>query len=118
MSMKTVRLELARNPGFPDGAADCGYEIRVPLDASSHIDLGAFRKHAEACVVRRFWRGEGEQSGELIHGRHGWAFSYGPGEADDEPLYRLDSHALRVGEYVTIREYDGPTYTFRVARVM
>ena len=53
----------------------------------------------------------------MHHGRHGWAFSYGPGEEDDEPLYRLDSHVLRVGEYVTIREYDGPVYTFRVARV-
>jgi hypothetical protein len=117
MAMKTVRLELARNPGFPEGAADCGYEIRVPLDTAGHIDLAAFRKQPGACTVRRFWHGEDDQSGEVIHGRHGWAFSYGPGEEDDEPLYRLDSHLMRAGEYVTIREYDGPTYTFRVARV-
>lgn len=115
MTMKTVRLELARNPGFPDGAVDCGYEIRVPVDGDDRIDLPAFRKNTKACTVRRFWRGEDEQTGEVIHGRHGWAFSYGPGDEDDEPLYRLDSHALRVGEYVTIREYDGPTYTFRIA---
>jgi hypothetical protein len=115
--MKTVRLELARNPGFPEGAADCGYVIRAPLDKLGHIDLAEFHARPEACVVRRFWRDEDEQSGELIHNRHGWAFSYGPGDADDEPLYRLDSHALRIGEYVTIREYDGPTYTFRVAQV-
>ena len=117
MSLKTIRLELARNPGFPDGAADCGYEVRLPVDASGHIDPDEYRRHRHACVVRRFWRDEDEQSGELHHGRHGWAFSYGPGGADDEPLHRLDSHVLRVGEYVTIREYDGPTYTFRIARI-
>jgi hypothetical protein len=115
--LSRVRLELARNPGFPEGDGDCGYEVRVPLDGEGRIDLEAFRACRKDCTVRRFWRGEDEQLGELHHGRHGWAFSYGPGEADDEPLYRLDSHALKVGEYVTIREYDGPTYTFRVASV-
>jgi hypothetical protein len=114
----TVRLELARNPGFPEGAGDCGYEIRVPLDEGGHIDLASFNADREACTVRRFWRGEDEQFGKLEHGRHGWAFSYGPGEEDDEPLYKLDSHVLKVGEYETIREYDGPTYTFRIARIV
>lgn len=113
--LTTVRLELARNPGFPEGAADCGYELRVPLDGKGHIDLAAFREDPAACTVRRFWRGEDDQHGVLQHGRQGWAFSYGPGDADDEPLFRLDSHVLRAGEYVTVREYDGPTYTFRVA---
>lgn len=116
--MKTVRLEMARNPGHPEGDATCGYEIKVPLDDSGHIDLEAFRRDRKVCTVRRFWRGEDEKVGELHHTRHGtWAFSYEPGEADDEPLYRLDSHALRQGEYVTVREQDGSAVTFRVARV-
>ncbi|QQS13028.1 MAG: hypothetical protein IPK81_01790 [Rhodospirillales bacterium] len=118
MPMKTIRLELARNPGHPDGDAACGYEIKAPLDRDHHIDVAAFRGARKACVVRRFWRGEDDQTGELHHTRHGtWAFSYAPGEEDDEPLFRLDTHPLKVGEYVTVRERDGEALTFRVARV-
>lgn len=116
--MRTIRLEMARNPGHPDGDSACGYEIRVPLDANGHIDVEAFRRDRKACTVRRFWRGEDEKLGELHHTRHGtWAFSYEPGEEDDEPLFRLDTHTLRQGEYVTVREHDGEAVTFRIVRV-
>ena len=35
-------------------------------------------------------------------------------EEDDENLYHLDDHPLRVGNYVTITEADGERYPFRV----
>jgi hypothetical protein len=116
--MKTIRLELARNPRYPDGNNGCGYDIRLPLDADGGIDPQAFRRYRKSCTVRRFWEGESDRIGELHHTRHGaWAFSYEPGEADDEALFRLESHALRTGEYVTVREPDGEPLTFRVAEV-
>ena len=49
--------------------------------------------------------------------RSTWAVSYVPGEADDEPLYRLEGHQLTRGEYVSITERDGVTRTFQVAGV-
>ena len=117
VALRTVRLELARNPGFPDGSAQIGYEIRVPLDADGHIDAAQWRSHRDACRVRHFREGEPDQSGALIHGRRGWAISYAPGEADDERIFRLDRHVFRVGEYVTITEPDGAILTYKVAAV-
>lgn len=113
----TVRLLLARNPGFPEGSAEHGYELKVPLTPDGHIDLQGFHERRADCKVVRFWGDEGERHGEVIHSRHGWALSYEPGDADDEPVWRLDAHVLRPGEYVTIREADGEAMTFRIVSV-
>ena len=115
--LTTVRLEMARNPGFPEGSPLHGYEIVVPLDAEGHIDAAQWRENRATCRVRRFWDGESDQEGELIHGRSGWAISYEPGEADDERIFRLDRHQFRVGEYVTVTEPDGAAHVFKVVSV-
>ena len=118
MALKTIRLELARSKDFPDGARDRGYEFRAPLTVDGHIDADAWKQARKQCTVRRFWPGEDERTGALHHTRHKtWAFSYVPGEADDEPFYRLEGHVFRPGEYVTITEQDGTVLTFRVAEV-
>jgi hypothetical protein len=116
--LRTIRLELARTKDFPDGSAAHGYEFVAPLDIEGRIDPEAFRRHRDACVVRRFWRGAADETGRLVPTRrHTWAFSYAPGEDDDEPFFHLETHRLAVGEYVTIREHDGESRTFRVAAV-
>jgi hypothetical protein len=120
MKLKRVRLELARNPGFPDGSARHGYEFYAPLLPDGHIDAHALKAPdvRSRCAVRRFWEGEDERTGRLIHTRRQeWAFSYAPGEEDDEAFAKLDRHLLKEGEYVTIREPDGDVFTFRVASV-
>nr|ACF98217.1 hypothetical protein [uncultured bacterium 1114] len=117
--MKTIRLELARSKEFPDGSAAHGYVIHAPLKRDGHLDVEAWRKEQDRCTVRRFWGGTEEERGLLIHtaGRR-WAFSYVAGDdADDEPIFRLDSHVFRVGEYLSITEHDGIERTFRVADV-
>jgi len=116
--MKTIRLELARTPEFPNGSARHAYEFRAPLDPAGHIDVEAFRTHRKDCAVRRFWPGEPDRVGELHHTRsHAWAFSYEPGEADDEPIFKLDQHVFEVGNYVTIRERDGSALPFRIVSI-
>jgi len=120
MKLMRIRLELARNPGFPKGSPKHGYEFTAPLTADGHIDAESWRSPGTRgkCLVRRFWDGEPEREGELIHTRkREWAFSYAPGEADDEAFARLDGHAVRVGEYLTIREPDGGSFTFKVAEI-
>lgn len=113
----TVRMLLARNPGFPEGSNERGYELQVPLTPEGHLDVETWRQRRRDCTVRRFWKNEPDRLGELIHGRHGWAFSYEPGEADDEPLHRLEGHLFRPGEYVTVRETNGESLVFRIVSV-
>jgi hypothetical protein len=120
MKLKRIRLEMARNPGFPQGSALHGYEFTAPLTEDGRIDAEAWRSAGvrPKCRVRRFWTGEPEQEGELIHTRRReWAFSYAPGEDDDEAFAKLDRHELKIGEYLTIREPDGRSFTFRIVEI-
>jgi len=118
MPLKTIRLELARSKEFPEGNADNAYILKAPLSPDGHLDVDAWRTKRDLCTVRRFWNGKEEERGLLIHTRGRWAFSYVPDDdADDEPIFRLDKHVFRPGEYVSITEHDGVERTFRVASV-
>lgn len=120
MSLKKIRLTLGRDEDFPTGSDRHGYEFVAPLAADGHIDAEAWRKDKTRCRVRRFWSGEDEELGHLVHTRgRTWAFHYDlRGHNDiDEPGFKFDSHVFRPGEYVSIREQDGRMRTFRVASV-
>ena len=118
MALKRIRLELARTPEFPEGSAAHGYEFVAPLDAKGHLDSREWPEAKGACTVRRFWARDADEHGTLIHRRDGnWAFSYEPGDDDDEPIFRFDRHLFVEGEYVTVTEHDGVARPFRVARV-
>jgi hypothetical protein len=117
----TIRLELAREPGFPAGSAAHGYEFVAPLDADGQLDPAGWRSAAQACRVRRFWPGEDDEHGRLVHHRGGrWAFHYDgtEGEDEEEPIFRFDRHRFMPGDYVSITEHDGVQRTFRVATVL
>jgi len=109
-----IRLELARTDDFPDGSNAHGYDLVAPLDDTGHLDEAMWRDDKTKARVHRFWEGEEDEVGELIHTRHRtWAFSYAPGEDDDEPIFHLETHKLTPGEYITISE-DGEPMPFRV----
>ncbi|MGI9383424.1 MAG: hypothetical protein ACR2PO_09740 [Methyloligellaceae bacterium] len=120
MSMKRIRLELARDHDFPGGSRDRGYEFTAPLDADHHIDATLWKQARDKCRVRRFWDGEKDEVGHLVRKPGGsWAFHYDilGDEDDDETGYRFGSHAFRSGEYVSINEHDDQLRTFRVVTV-
>jgi hypothetical protein len=118
MALRHVRLELARTPDHPDGSIHCGYEFNLPLKADGHVDLEAWPAVNDDCTVRRFWEGEDDENGEVIRVGKGWAFSYDPTtDEDDEPMFRLEDHVFKPGEYVSITEHDGEQRTFRVVYV-
>ncbi|MGQ7794192.1 hypothetical protein ACUN0C_17435 [Faunimonas sp. B44] len=119
MSLKAIRLELARNPGFPDGSRHHGYAFVAPLSADGHIDPTVFKGARDRCRVQRFWGGE-EEHGHLVRKPGGaWAFHYDLlGDADDDETgYRFQTHTFRPGDYVAIREHDDEVRTFRVVSV-
>lgn len=118
-ALRKIRLNLARTKEFPQGSAHHGYEFTAPLDESGHIDPAEWKKERQHCRVRRFWGGEEEEIGHLVHRPGGsWAFHYDiEGEDDDEAGYRFGAHAFRPGEYVSIKDEDGDLYTFQVVTV-
>jgi len=122
-AFKRIRLNLARSKEFPSGSARHGYEFVAPLDDKGHIDLHLWQQHREHCRVRRFWNGEDDQTGRLVHKPGGaeharWIFDYVADRTDDdESGYRFGAHAFAPGEYVSITNEDGETHTYRVVSV-
>ncbi|MEK9969426.1 MAG: hypothetical protein VW600_09835 [Ferrovibrio sp.] len=119
MPLFHVRLELAREKDHPEGSTRHGYDIVLPLKPDGHLDAAEWKAKRASCNVHRFWHGEDDQHGELIHTRRGqWALSYDPSTAeDDESLFRMDSHQIRQGEYLSLSGPDGQRHTFRIATV-
>jgi hypothetical protein len=122
-AFKRIRLNLARSKEYPGGSAKHGYEFVAPLDANGHIDSALWQQQRDHCRVRRFWNGEDDQVGRLVHKPGGaeharWVFDYDVNRTDDdESGYRFGSHAFQPGEYVSIRDEDGDMHTFRVVSV-
>jgi hypothetical protein len=116
MTLFRIRLELAREKDHPEGSTRHGYEIVAPLKPDGHLDAAEWKSKRASCTVHRFWQGEDDQRGELIHTRSGrWALSYDPStDEDDESLFRMDTHLLRKGEYISLSGPDGQRHTFRI----
>ena len=122
-AFKRIHLNLARSREFPTGSRRHGYEFVAPLDGKGHIDSQLWQQEREHCRVRRFWEGEDEKVGRLVHKPGGaeharWVFDYDANRADDdESGYRFGVHAFLPGEYVSISDDDGALHTFRVISV-
>ena len=110
-----IRLELARTPDFPEGSASRFYLLRLPVAEDGALDAAALRVDPGRATVRRFWPNQPDLSGYVIATHRGWAFSYRVGEDDDERIFHLESHPIRLGEYLTLTEPDGTRLPFRVA---
>lgn len=118
MTLRHVRLELARTPDHPGGSIHCGYEFNIFLQPDGLFDAKAWAKAKKDCTVRRFWEGEADEVGLIERQGDRWVFSYDPTtEEDDEPMFRLGDHKVAPGEYISITEHDGVQRTFRVVFV-
>ena len=115
MHWKSIRLELARTGEFPEGSASRAILLRLPLDDDGLIDEPTLSLSPAMATARRFWPNEPDRSGYVIRTPRGWALSYEPGEADDETVFHLETHPIRIGEYLTLTEPDGSQLPFRVA---
>jgi hypothetical protein len=120
--LKNIRLDLARSKEHPNGSSSCGYQFVAPLDRRGHIDVETWKALRNRCSVRRFWIGEEDKAGHLVHkpgGSEGatWVFDYDDKRLDDDEAgYRFGAHAFVPGEYVTIRDQES-AHTFRVVAV-
>jgi hypothetical protein len=115
-NFSVIRLELAREPGHPNGDPQHGYDLLAPLDDEGRIDGKAFRSSPGSCRVRRFRPGEEDAIGQLRHGPGGaWLIDYGAGQRPTERGFNFRDERFRRDEYVSIREDDDRMHTFRVA---
>jgi len=115
MNWQSIRLELARTVEFPEGSASRAFLLHLPLDEDGLIDEETLQGAPVRATVHRFWPNERDQAGYVIRTPRGWAFSYRPGEEDDEAVFHLETHPIRIGEYLTLTEPDGRRLPFRVA---
>jgi hypothetical protein len=117
VAFQRIRLELAREPGFPAGSRRHGYVFVAPFDPDGRIDAQLWKMHRADCRVVRF-RPSDEDIGHLVHRPGGsWAFHYDiDGDEEDERGYRFGDERFVVGEYVSIEEA-GKMHTFRVVSV-
>ncbi len=116
---RQIRIELAREPGHPEGDTGVAYVIVAPLDANDRIDPVLWRQHREACRIARLRPDQRDDHGHLVHRQVGsWAFHYddaGVNTADEVGVHFADQHFV-TGEYVSINE-DGKMHTYRVVSV-
>jgi hypothetical protein len=117
MSWKNIRLELASAPKFPKGSPHRCYLLHLPLEPSGFIDGKIVEAFPRRATVRRFWPSQADMRGYVIRIEGGWAFSYDSREEDDESVFRLDTHPMRVGERLTLTEPDGERLPFSVTNV-
>lgn len=114
-----IELELAREPGHPEGDYQHSYRLYFPLTPEGHIDPSAYQDMPGWCRVVRRRPGEEEARGTVVRSPDdGWVFDYVEGTStDDEMGFRLSEERFVVGEYVSIREDDGKMHVFRVVSV-
>jgi hypothetical protein len=119
MALKKIVLNLARTAEFPEGSNDIGYEFYAPLDSKGYLDKESWQGVKNDCTVLRFWKGQEDEKGYLIHHRgNKWLFDYDPTiDSDDEPIFRFDDHKFLEGEYISITEHDGIQRPFKVISV-
>lgn len=120
MALKRIRLELARDHDFPNGSRERGYDLIAPLDDDGHLVAAEWRRLRDQCRVRRFWTGQPDEVGRLVH-RPGGAgvLDYDLASSnDDEPGFKFDHHRFVPAEYVSITERDHVQRTFFIKAVV
>lgn len=115
MSWNNIRLELAYAIRFPLGSPHRCYLLHLPLKESGLIDDNLVCGAPKCATVRRFWPSQPDMRGYVVHTPNGWAFSYE--SQNDETVFELDSHHIRIGECVTVTELDGERLPYRVTNV-
>jgi hypothetical protein len=116
-NFRHVRLLLARAKDRPQGDANEGYDLLVPLDNDGRLDADTWRENQAACRIRHFTADGVARIGRLRRKPGGqWYFDYEAGESDDEIGFRLGEERFMTGEYVSVG-HARTMRTYQVARV-
>lgn len=112
-----IRAELARSHQYPEGSHRHAYEFTLPLDDAGRFDQKSHKKGMQLCTVHRYWEGEGDAVGELLHiAPAKWVFSYDEDEGEDT-LPHFTSRIFREGEYLSVVSESGTEHALRIVKV-
>lgn len=111
MCWKTIRLELASAPHFPNGSAARAYLLHLPLDSDGRLEEHEFARAPALATVRRHWPNERDSVGNLILNQRGWANLYG---REEERIFCPERNPLQPGQHVTVIELNGSRMRYRV----
>ena len=116
---RKIHLELAREPGHPEGSRRIGYDLVAPLDQESRFSAELWRNYLDGCRVRRFTEGQDDARGHLARKPGGsWFLDFDPArESDDQQGFRLGEERFVLGEYISIGDEHGAMRTYRVVSV-
>jgi hypothetical protein len=123
-TMRRIHLEAARSKEHTEGSEGDGYDFVAPFDAAGHLSVEGWHAERNRCFVHRLEHGRVEEKGLLVHKAGGegggtWAFDYPDlqGADDEDRGYHFGTRSFVVGEYVSLKEHDGVTRTYRVKTV-
>jgi hypothetical protein len=109
-----VHLDLAREPGHPDGSAQDRYTLLLPLAADGRIIVPEARAHSDYCRVSHACGQDDIKRGWIRRGDDGaWVFDFGDAEGEPEIGFRLAQEQFNPGEYVSILR-GAHEHTYRV----
>lgn len=109
-----IHLDLAREPGHPEGSVRDRYTLVLPLKTDGRIDEAYCRGVPDLCTVARLSEDGGIKRG-LIRREPDktWVFDYGDAVEGAETGFRFSQEHFTPGEYVSI-ERDGVQHPYRV----
>jgi hypothetical protein len=115
MSWKSVRLELARSPGFPRGSASRAFLLRLPLRAGGSIDAGAIDDNESRATFHRFWASEPDLSGRIVSHEGSWQLCCT--RVGSCPVFVMRDSPLVADQNILIEGPDEIALPFRVVSI-
>jgi hypothetical protein len=111
---RIIHLDLAREPGHPQGSAEDRYTLVLPLDAEGRIDADYCRQFPDYCRVAHASSDGGVHRGLVRCEAEGaWSFDYGDADSESEVGFRFGEERFTPGEYVSVVR-DGESHPYRV----
>lgn len=111
---RTIRLELAWAPEFPNGSVSRAFLLRLPLDDNDLVDEPALKRAPQLGTVRRHWSNSPDEKGFLQKVDGHLVLDC---EGTEARMLRLDGHPIRLGQELPITEPDGNQMIFRISSI-
>lgn len=108
-----IHLDLAREPGHPQGSTHDYYTLVLPLHADGRIDAAECKAYPDLCAVTRVSEDSGVKRGLIRREGQTWVFDYGDAVEEQDTGFRFDDERFVPGEYVSVQR-DGRQHPYRV----